>query len=302
MDAALPMLVFPPKISDERYKRCHRGLSYWRSWLKCHKQYVLDKQNQESTNSAAGVGVYFHKILEYYYQGKLENVALDADPSNYTWNEALRLFSSYRLLFPPNEFTRVVACEHIINAGVTEKHSLPSSWDTEQVTKSRRCKEKFGVPELGGIVDMVVDIEEPHLSVLKRTRVFSESMEPGRYLLDTKTKTKRHSDMELRFFRDIQFATYMMLAEDDPEIGPVKGMIASAIIRHVKLEDKKSFVSTVVPPPTDDMRDFVKSTLTRCFEMREDSFRRGREVPANSEFCEMYDGCPHLANGTCDRR
>jgi hypothetical protein len=268
--------------------------------MKCHRQYLLDKEDQEASSSAASVGTYFHKIMEYYYQGKLDGVALDANTAgNYAWQEALRLFAGYRLLFPPDEFTRVVACEHIINAGVSEKHTLRSSWSTELVLRSRLCQDKFGVPELGGIVDMIVDIEEPQLSRLKEARVFSESMEPGRYLLDTKTKKQRNEGMEVRFLRDIQFATYMMLAEDDPTVGPVKGLIASVVIRHKKLEDKKSFFSTVVPPLCETNRDFVKKTLTKCHEMRDYQRSKGNESPANSEWCDMYDGCRHLR--TCDR-
>lgn len=296
----LPLMVIPAK--DEKMVGCFKGLSYWLSWLRCRRRYDIDRMSgQAFSGDDATVGKLFHKLLEIYYKGDFDKVVLSYEkPTDPNWLEATRLFSAYRELFPATEFGKVVACEIISNHGARGWEN-PANRTTEDVEKSRECMEIFGVPELGGIIDMVVDIDEAALEVLKASRMFHDGLEPGRYLLDTKTKKQRATNMEIQFLRDLQFQTYMVMAERDPSLGPVKGMIANAVIRHTKLEDKKSFVSTVVPPPAAYHREFVKKTLTKAYRMREDSLRHGDTSPANPEWCSIYGGCPHQDNGLCDR-
>lgn len=299
-EGQLPLLVLPTQ--NKLQGVVHKGLSYWLSWLLCRRQKVLDSTSGQFGNDDAAIGIFFHKLLEIYYRQEFEKFAITCErPQDPNWLEALRLFAAYRELFPSNEFTRVVDCEQIVNQGARIKD--PTLATTQEVLAARACREKFGVPELGAIIDNVVDIQEPELTVLKKSRVFHDAMEPGRYLLDTKTKKQRDTDMELWFLHEIQFKTYMMMAEDEPSIGPVKGLITNVVVRHKDLEDKKSFVSVVVPPPSPEDRRFVKSTLTRCFDLSEYYRARGETDPPNAALCKMYGGCKHseVKGGTCTR-
>lgn len=299
---ALPMLVLPAKEPRKTAAEggCFHGLSSWSSWQKCRRRYDLDKETG-IRGADAEIGTLFHRLLEIYYLGKFDQYVIsyhnDQDPY---WLEACRLFTAYRELFPANEFGKVIACERIINFG-TYNWQDRDKMTTEDIEKARECERIFGVPELGGIIDMIVDIDADSLEVLKKSRMFHDGLEPGCYLLDTKTKKQRATDMEIQFFRALQFQLYMMLAETDPTLPPVKGFIANAVIRHKKLEDKKSFVSTIVPPPAEYHRKFVKNNLTRMYRMRQDAIRAGDPSPANIEWCESYAGCPYVNNGMCDR-
>ncbi|MGH7869049.1 MAG: hypothetical protein ACREP9_15780, partial [Candidatus Dormibacteraceae bacterium] len=142
-----------------------RGTSYWLSFLGCAQRYVFDKETGES-GEAARVGALFHKLLELYYQGQLENVTLEYSqgPLDPDWTEALRLFAFYRTIYPPDEWG-VVACE-------TPLRSTDESL--------------FGVDEFTGRADMIIDVRPEHVQRVWDTRQLG--LEPGLYLVDTKTK------------------------------------------------------------------------------------------------------------------
>lgn len=313
-EGKLPRLVLP--INNKLTGVVYRGLSYYDSWLKCRRQKILDGLKGGFASTDAAIGGIFHKLVEIYYLGEFDKYVIDCtDPKNPDWIEAVRLFAAYRKLFPPTEFTRVVACEQVANLGAREKdeprflpgigmHSGLSEFQaasTEWVLARRACQDKFGVPELGVIIDNVVDLDEECIKTLAVTRQLPPTLEPGRYLLDTKTKKQRDPNMETVALRLVQFKLYMMAAEDVPSIGPVKGLITNFVVRHKELEPKKSFVSTFVPPITEADRIFVKSYLTKCRERSEYHLARGEKDPANPALCQLYAGCPHLESGECNR-
>lgn len=305
-----PLLVLPIKQAPPT--GVFKGLSYYQSWLECRRKKVLERQIGGTSSIDARIGIYLHKLLEIYYRGDWDKYAVECEkPSDPEWREALRLFNAYREIYPSNEWT-VDATELVVNYGASDREEPKlanyiegsallnyeddmNSWYAKRET----CRAKYGVPEIGSIIDMVVTVSEENISTLVKKRLFPANMEPGRYIADHKSKKQRDTNMEVTFFRQIQFTLYQMLCEDDPRIGPVKGCIANALVRHVKLEDKKSFVTTLVPPLSQQDRNFVKSTLTKCHDQRQYHKTRGEESPANPQWCDMFGGCAML--GICDR-
>jgi hypothetical protein len=303
-EGQLPLLILPSvnKLTVDVY----RGQSFYFSWLKCRRQKVLDSSSGQFSSEDAAVGGFFHKLVEIYYLQDWDKYVITCDkPNDPAWIEALRLFAAYRMIFPSTEFTKVVACEQVVNIGARERDVPPrgkAEAYVDWLTKRARTMEKFGVPELGAIIDNVVDIDADNLVTLAKTRMFPTTAQPGRYLLDTKTKKQRDTNMEVWAMHELQFKIYMMIAEETPSIGPVKGLITNFAVRHVKLEDKKSFVTTLVPALSEADRIFVKSSLTKCREMSEYHLLRGEKSPANPALCQMYGGCKHsmVLGGTCD--
>ncbi len=251
-----------------------RGVSYWTSFLGCHEEYKLNQEG-EGSSEAARVGTLFHKLCELYYNGTMEGAALQyaPGPQDADWLEAQRLFGAYRSIYPRDEFAGVVANELPLLATDLSK---------------------YGVDQLTGRADMVVDVAEENCARINQTRKLD--LTPGRYLVDFKTKGQKKESLELEYQGSLQFHSYMMMLED---MGmPVKGCFASVIIRHKKLEREKSFWSIYVPAPSEQDRIRVKNTLAKCMKMR-DTF--GIESNKNPDVCFTYKACPHLLSGRCDR-
>lgn len=267
-----------------------RGASYWLSFLGCPQRYVFDKATGSASESAR-VGQLFHKLLELYYQGQLQDVVLEykQGPADPDWVEAQRLFAAYRMWFPRDEFV-IKGCETPLEAGCEVDHETAT---TAEIEKVRACVERYGVPIFTGRADMLVDVTEAQVPVLEASRKLH--LEPGPYLLDTKTKKATSQAWPFEYGGSLQFHAYMMMLE---EMGtPVKGCIVNIVVRHKGLTKDKSSFTMLVPPPTDYHRRYVKSTLAKALKMR-DTFGADR----NPHECFAYmKVCPHLESGLCDR-
>jgi len=253
------------------------GLSYWLSFLGCRRKKNLEEGFYDPTKSAANVGTLFHKMLELYYSGDLKNVALEYQegPEDPDWQETLRLFEEYRSRFPAGEFGKVIGCEYTIEA---EKEEI------------------FGIPKLTGRIDMVVRITEDAIKTLQKSRPGMGELEPGVYLLDTKTKGKKSAHLPLMMESSLQFTAYQMIWNHLNPTTPCKGMIANVVIRHKRLVDS-SFMSILVGPPTDVQKEVVKSTLALCKKIKTEI---GEDF-VNTTQCFQFGVCPFLENGMCMR-
>lgn len=254
-----------------------RGLSYWLSFLGCRRKKNLEEGYYDATKSAANVGTLFHKMLELYYSGELENTVLEyqegaEDPD---WQETLRLFKEYRTRFPADEFGNVVGCETPI----------------EQTYSGL-----FGVAPVSGRIDMVVDVTEEAIETLKKSRPGMGELEPGIYLLDTKTKGKKSAHLPMQMESSLQFSAYQMMWNEAHPDTPCKGMIANVVIRHKRLVDS-SFMSILVGPPTEVQKEVVRSTLKLCEQIKD---QIGEDF-CNTTQCFQFGICPFLQNGMCMR-
>lgn len=262
------------------------GLSYWLSFMRCRRKYLLD-QLHNSAGSAASVGTLYHKLKEHYYNGDLTGeVALEYQegPEDEDWQEALRLFGGFASRFSNEEFTEVLGCEIPIEFG---------SWEDEAEKKD--CLNLFGVPILTGQIDMAVEIDEACAARLAEGPA-PLLIEPGRYLLDTKSKKVKTKDIAFKTQHSFQAIAYQTIWNIMRPEEPVKGMIFDFAIRHKTLQDY-SFMRVLVPPPSKHDLEVLRHLLGMCYDIRQ---RFGEDF-ANPMECFGWGVCFHLTNGTCER-
>lgn len=251
-----------------------QGWSYWSSFLGCPRRYALDQKSKAATDSKAlaTIGTYFHWLLEQYYQGVMavnDEVAYERPADNSAWNEALRMFFAYQQEFPYDEF-EVIGCEVEIEAA---------------------SEDIVGIAPFTGRIDMVVRVREDQIDQIYKTRGIL--LEPGVYLLDTKTTSKQMS-YEFEFWQSsIQLNAYMLVWDALHPNDKVKGTIVNVVQRNKKV----IYRSHLIFPPEKDMKALVFQTLRRCQDLRDFN----GEYTNVSRCYDYFKPCPHLVSGACDR-
>ena len=276
-------------IQQNEHGHSGRGLSWWSSFTNCPRRENLNNQlglSQEESDilTPTGVGSVFHKILEYYYRGELDKIAWDLDNPNVV--EALRLFGGYKLRFRPDEFGEVIGCEMDAVSG--------------ELSNAPTLSGPLGVQPFSARFDMVVCVDDKALASLSGPPRYLPLMEPGVYIIDTKTMGLRPSDIDQKLRMRLQFTAYQMLWNNSQELiekyGPCKGFIANCVVKHKMLHDG-SFFSVYCTPPSADQQQAVRSYLQYCFALRE---AHGENF-ANASRCDTYGICPHYTSGLCKR-
>lgn len=287
-----PLVVIPEWKSESSPS----GNSYWSQFQDgCPYQRVLNKRYEtllkemeldDDDLSATSIGSAFHKILEHYYRGTLNEVAFDQN--NVSVAEALRVFGAYRLRFPVQEFGTVVGTEYSFGFD-TPPEGSPAPYSP------------VGVVPFTGRIDMVVNIQDdaqiewlssPHgrnIPVSKK----------GIYLLDHKTMGQRRQTVEMEFLNSFQFHAYMMCWDTiyGATQGFCNGMIANCVVRH-KTMNERSFFSVFVPPPTPNQQLAVRAHFQMAKSLR-DTY--GDDYKNRSKCFAWGRVCPHFRSGACDR-
>lgn len=146
-----------------------------------------------------------------------------------------------------------------------------------------------------GTLDRVARFDADECEFLAQERGIM--IEPGAWLIDWKTKTKRDRTMISKFLRDPQFTGYTQLWEANGG-EPLKGTICGIIIRYAEDRDD-GFVNLIIPPPDEDAILRWKSIIasgaeklrtlgaewkdaTRCYEW-------GRECPCLMDGCNQHN-------------
>lgn len=256
------------------------GISFWLSYLKCRRRTRLSDKYGGDSSEPATIGTLFHKLLEEYYNGNLENrnvVIEHQDGENPEFTEALRIFQEYRARFPSSCFGRVEGAEMALEVSGQEALDL------------------FGVPRLTARCDLVVYVDELAVRTIKATR--NLTLEPGYYIVDAKTKKAKSKDFAIFFNNSLQFYAYQMMWNHLYPDKPIKGMIADIVVRHKKMTDD-SFMCHLVGPPTPQQMDVVFSTLSQCYAIRQS---QGEDFCNITQCFAFTGGCPHLLTGVCDR-
>lgn len=287
-----PLVVIPEWKSESS----PHGNSYWSQFQAgCPHQRVLNKRYadllrdmelDEDEASATAIGSAFHKILEHYYRGTLDEVAFDSD--NAAVAEALRIFGSYRLRFPVQEFGDVVGTEYSFGFD-TPAEGSPAPYSP------------VGVTPFTGRIDMVVNVtNDAHIEWLQSPNGRNLPVsKKGIYLLDHKTMGQRRQTIEMEFMNSFQFHAYMMCWDVlyGETQGYCNGMIANCVVRH-KTMNERSFFSVFVPPPTPAQQQAVRSHFQMAKSLQEtygDDYK-------NRSYCFSWGKvCPHFRSGACDR-
>lgn len=271
-------------IPSERSSHSGFGLSFWSAMLQCPYRRWLEDQTQDSEEEVHfQIGSYLHKLLEIYYGHAQEDYVLrfDGAGEDPNWAYALKIFGVYREKYPPDELGKVLACE------------------LKLVSKTPRLL--FGVPKLTGQLDMLVRIEPEHVDTLMMSRTDLGVLEPGIYIVDTKTAGQRKRTLKEEYASRPQFIAYeMLLQELQPELyEDFKGTIANVCFKHKTIDPEKSFSSYWIPPASTEKREMLLGYLKQCNDLHE-LYGTKRKNP---EMCFMYGGCKQYKGfgGTCDR-
>lgn len=232
-------IVIPPVKSEGS----PRGLGYWLQYVNgCPKQRALGG----TSSTATEIGTLFHKLLELRYSGKIPgmDVALEyaEDNDSPAWLEALRLFSGYHGHYGQDWFKDCV-----------------ESVEEELCVEGKEAMELFGVPEFTGRIDMAIRIRDQDMADKVGLQRNLPMLEPGLYLVDHKTSSRKSSTLAIEAQYNMQFKAYQVLWEAKKGEAP-KGTIGNYVFRHKKLKPE-SFGSVMCMPPTDEDRESIIATL-----------------------------------------
>jgi hypothetical protein len=253
----------------------HRDINAATCGRRAHLDAVVG--GEEGFSEDRDVGTVGHALLARYHTGQdidipRPDLAADWDISDPLYNilrEAWRMFDFYSGVVAPDGWGRVLAAEQLLVG------QLPDG--------TRKT----------GQADLVVEIPQG----AHDTPVFLRTGLPlsgGVYLVDHKFKTRKDSNVHLRYAFDLQPKLYQYLYEKTTGVRPA-GFIINMLVRHKKLTPD-SMVAILVDPPTDEEIE----QLTRFVNL---AGRRRLEAAPNLAACFNYGrACPHLLSGACDRK
>lgn len=265
-------IVIPPVKSEGS----PRGLGYWLQYLNgCPKQRAYGG----AASTAMDIGTLFHKLLELRYSGEIPgmDVALEYAENNDSpaWLEALRLFSGYHGHYGYDWFKDCVE---------TTEEELRVEGD-EALTV-------FGVPEFTGRIDMAIRIKDQKMADRIAEQRNLPMLEPGLYLVDHKTASRKSSNLAIEAQYNMQFKAYQILWERVKGEKP-KGMIGNYVFRHKKLKPE-SFGSVMCMPPTEEDHLSLKRALWRAMVVRDtlgEDFANPTQCFSWGRPCQYLDVC-----------
>jgi hypothetical protein len=219
----------------------------------------------------------FHQIAEHWNKGNLHSglaaLQYDGDVTDPDWKAALKMFKGAVERFEPNEFPVMeVEWPFVI-----------------------RDEAIFGVPELAGIVDLVVYMDVEDITAFEERWAVTLGF-AGTYLLDYKTHPggRRPSNMVEKDFYDEQFTLYQMAYKEVVGTQP-QGLIARHVVNHKTLTDA-SFPHTFIPYPTEVERERFRRNMVERRRRRE---LLGEDSINRSACFTNFGMCPHAISGAC---
>ena len=157
----------------------------------CGRKTILDKKLGSGSSADASVGRMFHTLMEYWYPGKMNEIAVpdsDVTASNWAAGEAMRLFTAYTERYKPTDL-EVISVEQQLPSNDEQKHAL---------------HEAFGIP-ITARMDMLVNITQEHIDGMAETRPELAEIQPGRWICDFKTQQRTGNTDVFRYSVDTQF-------------------------------------------------------------------------------------------------
>lgn len=256
------------------------GISYYMSAARCPRKARLDKSlgpDGESSKSSK-TGTMFHSLMELFYSGQVgtECAAIQVADINYAeeLQEAQRLAAAYFAKFPERDFWGDV---------VAVEKQLPAQEDQKQLVL-----DYFGV-DLTARLDMVTEVSlHNRQRILERTGL---DLEPGVYIIDHKTRSRRDNSITQTYSLSAQFKAYQLLwTKLHPET-PCVGMIANVVIGTKEVQ----FQQAVITPPTDVELEGLRNWLKGAHALAETDF------PNWAACHEAYGVCQYYTRGLCNR-
>jgi hypothetical protein len=253
------------------------GPSYYMT--SCARRANIEKEFPESRTTSFGAqrGTAFHKLMELYYAGQLQGVALPVsdmpDKGDFV-QEALRLFVGYSALFPHDEW-QVVASEVRLGKTIEELQTLAQIVDPF-------------IPSL----DLIINLNEEQVALFEQRR--KVPIVPGNYLLDFKTHSQRESNAYIKYSRHPQLISYDWSWNLIHPETPLKGFILVNVIGHKPLRPNESFQTFVYPKPGED----AYTATGNFFKNQKENFKKNQP---NLSACDDWGGCPHYVTGRCNR-
>jgi hypothetical protein len=201
------------------------GMSYYMSVDECPRKAMLAKITKGERTEAfqRDLGTAFHKLMELQDCGTLGNYTLPTgfmDPNNCI-HRAWQLFTAYVEHYA-GEALDVSGVEEIIS---TETH-----------------------PALSGFVSVPFGIKPDRIVIPRDTRHLPEGVVVGKkYLMDFKTKSRRDTDIDVKYQNSPQFLMYVAAYNYLHPHDPLHGTIVDFVFNYKKIEPKM-FHRTFVPP------------------------------------------------------
>lgn len=282
-----PMLV----VSRNMGGGSPRGMSFFMAAGECPRRAYLNRNSPGSgqlvPGTGASIGTIIHAFMELYYSfGKVPYaVEIDDFELQSDLTEANRIFDGYRERFPADEWD-VLAVEFEIPANEQEANKILQAVGCEVTAR----------------IDLIVNIRPEHIPNLLYRRPELEGIRPGKWLVDHKSMSSRHSDAPIRYRYSPQFLMYMYLYNLLNPDAPVLGIIANNLVRHKKLVSISFFSNMIEYDGRDfdiqNVKEYVKNLSDELTNMK--SLGSGRP---NLSACVTHTSvCNHLLSGICNRR
>jgi hypothetical protein len=276
------------------------GMSYYSTAAKCSLRAYLGKlaeaagEEVSPSGKAARVGIYFHSLAELFYRGDfsakkvLQATALQPEFAE-DLEEAKRFWKTYSNAFGERDFW---------GTPVTVERRIPDDTD-EGLERRERAKIQaaFGLDpaqQLTARLDLVARISDEQIDRIGQ-RTGLVLTEPGIYIVDHKTTSRKDSTAAFKYDLSPQFTAYQMLWDALHPDEPCKGMIANVVIGYKtmeKMDIDKWHTPVLVSAPSEKKRtDFMNWF---------DGVLESLETPRpNWTACVNWGVCPHYLNGDC---
>jgi hypothetical protein len=288
------------------------GISYYKAMMTCPRKVslsieegrkdILTMEDNDPIINAADAGSVFHKLAELYHANRdPSEICVDASSiiTNETMQEGIRMFSAYSKYHTRDFWGNVLDVElgfpgsHLDTCNNIRQPNSDCNCIVSQIKE--RILDVFGV-ELTARIDMVVEVTKE--SSKRIAGYLRHQLEPGTYLLDHKTKSRRSATYPMECLHSLQFHAYQMIynlqfTEGSPK--RCKGMLTNAVYRHKNMTEE-SFDVFFTPPPTIDQAEILVTFLQNAKLFGESNF------PNITQCFGFNQVCKYLTNGKCSRR
>lgn len=264
-----------------------RGISYYKTVLKCARKAILDEKVRSETelvslgSGALAVGSLFHAFMELHYRDNLsefqgvEFVGKSVDEKAVI--EALRLAYAYTDHFKGERLGKVIEVE--------------SEYPVDNYQAGIICG-AVGIEPYTFKLDMVVKLTKADCKRFEKTRDLV--LEPGYYLWDHKTERGRSQTMVDRFMNSLQFTAYQIAWQAiNPKL-KLKGLLVNIIFK----TKVPGFFTLHVPYPRRSQVKVLDSFFQTVQRVLDDDWLK--QAP-NPEACFFPGLCSHFVSDRCSR-
>jgi hypothetical protein len=249
------------------------GGSFYKAILGCPKRYFCERENDPDGGEDAAFGTRFHTWLPRYHKWIDEPLpALDPEPLSEKTISEVTLAERYARRFSPQGFGSAIAVEQTLFMEVEIAGKLYP---------------------FRGTLDAIVDITAEHALLLRVERGII--VDPGRYLVDHKTKKQRSQTIVTQYLSDPQFTGYYRLWEHHTG-EKLMGTLANILFKY-KDDKPEGFMTLIIPPPDDTIDAIWRGIVKDGFE-RYQQFGPDHMNPIDAccfayfRKCPCFDDCP----------